>query len=163
MHIASIADWRLRMTAPRQAIPSLPPTPEEAEAARSSSRLLAACLGDGGTRRIKVIDGDEIIDVPVTALRMLVEILANMAEGKAVNIIPVKAELTTQQAADFLHVSRPYLVSLLEAGEIEFHKTGTHRRIYASDLLAYRQKRDAQSKGALDELAAQAQELGLGY
>ncbi|MGO4699910.1 helix-turn-helix domain-containing protein [Dyella sp. 2RAB6] len=151
------------MTALRQGIPSLPPTPEEAEAARSSGRLLAAYLGEGGSGRIMVIDGDGTIDVPVSALRMLVEILANMAEGKAVNIIPVKAELTTQQAADFLNVSRPHLVSLLEAGAIDFHKTGTHRRIYASDLLAYHQQRDAQSRSALDELAAQAQELGLGY
>lgn len=163
MQVISIVDRRASMTARRHAATPLPPTPEEAEAARSSSRLLAAYLGDGGTRRIKVIDGDANIDVPVSALRMLVEILANMAEGKAVSIIPVKAELTTQQAADFLNVSRPHLVSLLEAKVIEFHKTGTHRRIYASDLLAYRQKRDAQSRSALDELAEQAQELGFGY
>ena len=163
MNVVRIDRWRAPMTVPRQDIPSLPPTPEEAEAARASGRLLAAYLGDGGNGRIKVIDGDATIDVPVSALRMLVEILANMAEGKAVSIIPVKAELTTQQAADFLNVSRPHLVSLLEAGDIAFHKTGTHRRIYASDLLAYRHKRDAASRNALDELAAQAQELGLGY
>lgn len=151
------------MTALRHSTPPLPPTPEEAAAARSSSRLLAAYLGEGGSGRIKVIDGDETIEVPISALRMLVDILANMAEGKAVSIIPVQAELTTQQAADFLNVSRPHLVSLLESREIAFHKTGTHRRIYAADLLAYQQKRHAQSKAALDELAAQAQELGLGY
>ena len=163
MQVISIVDRRASMTARRHTTAPLPPTLEEAEAARSSGRLLAAYLGDGGTRRIKIIDGDANIDVPVSALRMLVEILANMAEGKAVSIIPVKAELTTQQAADFLNVSRPHLVSLLEAGDIAFHKTGTHRRIYASDLLAYRHKRDAASRNALDELAAQAQELGLGY
>jgi excisionase family DNA binding protein len=139
------------------------PTPHEVELARTSSRLLAACLGDGETARLRVHNGDELIEVPVSALRMLVDILANMAEGRGVSIIPKDAELTTQMAADFLNVSRPYLVTLIEAGQIPFHKTGTHRRIKVSDVLAYKQKRDAESKAALEALAAQAQELDMGY
>ena len=140
------------------------PNPADANLARVSSRLLATRLGHGPTARLRVIDGDdEVIEVPVAALRMLVDILANMAEGNAVSIVPIHAELTTQEAADFLGVSRPYLVGVLERGELPHHKVGTHRRIYFRDLLAYRTQRMGQSQAALDALAAQAQKLGLGY
>ena len=140
-----------------------PPTPAESELARASSRLLAACIGHGPTARLRVIDGDGVIEVPVAALRMLVDILANMAEGNAMSLVPIHAELTTQQAADFLNVSRPYLVGLVERGELEHHKVGTHRRIFFRDLLEYRARSLARSKAAIAELSAQAQELGLDY
>ena len=137
-----------------------PPTPQDSELARASSRLLAACIGQGKTARLRVIDGDGVIEVPVAALRMLVDILANMAEGNAMSLVPIHAELTTQQAADFLNVSRPYLVGLLDRGALAHHKVGTHRRVAFRDLLAYREKSIARSKAALAELAAQGQELG---
>jgi excisionase family DNA binding protein len=140
-----------------------PDTPEESELARTSSRLLAACIGHGKTARLRVIDGDGEIEVPVAALRMLVDILANMAAGNAMSLVPIHAELTTQQTADFLNVSRPHVVGLLERGELPFHKVGTHRRVLFKDLLAYREKSLARSREALAELAAQAQELGLDY
>lgn len=140
------------------------PNGHDVDLARVSSRLLATCIGDGPTARLRVIDGDqEIIEVPVPALRMLVDILANMAEGNAVSIVPIHAVLTTQEAADFLGVSRPYLVGVLERGELPHHKAGKHRRIYFRDLLAYRTARMGQSQAALDALAEQAQKLGLGY
>ena len=131
---------------------------------RPAGRLLAACIGHGPTARLRVIDGDaEPIEVPVAALRMLVDILANMAEGNAISLVPIHAELTTQQAADFLAVSRPHLVGLLDRGAIAHHKVGTHRRIYFQDVLEYRKQRMGQSRAALDALTEQAQKLGLGY
>jgi excisionase family DNA binding protein len=149
---------------PNELSPPVVPDRRDADLARVSSRLLATCIGDGPTARLRVIDGDqEIIEVPVPALRMLVDILANMAEGNAVSIVPIHAVLTTQEAADFLGVSRPYLVGVLERGELPHHKAGTHRRIYFRDLLAYRTARMGQSQTALDALAEQAQKLGLGY
>ncbi len=151
------------MTALRNELPPVVPTRQEADLARASSRLLAACIGHGPTARLRVIDGDGEIEVPVSALRMLVDILTNMAEGNAISIVPIHAELTTQQAADFLGVSRPHLVGLLERGELPYHKVGTHRRVYFQDLLDYRTQRMAQSKAALEALTAQAQKLGMGY
>jgi excisionase family DNA binding protein len=133
--------------------PTLVPNAQDADLARVSSRLLATCIGHGPTARIRVIDGDSEV----------VDILANMAEGNAVSIVPIHAELTTQEAADFLGVSRPYLVGVLERGELPHHKVGTHRRIYFRDVLAYRKQRMGQSQAALDALAEQAQKLGMGY
>jgi excisionase family DNA binding protein len=99
--------------------------------------------------------------VPVAALRMLVDILTNMAAGNAMSLVPIHAELTTQQTADFLNVSRPYVVGLLERGELAHHKVGTHRRVRFSDLMAYKQAQLAKSKARLGELAKLDQELGL--
>lgn len=135
-------------------------TPEESELARESSRLLAACIGHGKTARLRVIDGDGVIEVPVQALRMLVDILNNMAAGNAVSLVPIHAELTTQQTADFLSVSRPYVVGLLERGELAFHKVGTHRRVFFRDLMTYKNAQLARSKRRLTDLAREAQEQG---
>ena len=152
------------MSTAHQELPPFVPSPNDSELARNSSRLLAACIGHGPTARLRVIDGDaEPIEVPVAALRMLVDILANMAEGNATSIVPIHAELTTQQAADFLNVSRPYLVGLLDRGELAHHKVGTHRRVYFRDLLEYKQALDRKALETMAELAAQAQALNLGY
>lgn len=144
-------------------LPSQLPTETESRLASESSRLLAACIGHGDAARLRVIDGDQEIEVPVSALKMLVDILAQMAQGNAVSIVPIHAELTTQEAADFLNVSRPFLVALLEGGALPFRKVGTHRRVLFKDLMEYRAKSLVNRKVALDELTKQAQELGMGY
>ena len=103
------------------------------------------------------------VRIPTSALRLLLEVLTEIGQGNAVSIIPIHAELTTQEAADVLNVSRPFLVQLLEKGDIPFHKIGTHRRVRYQDVIAYKNRIDAERRNALDELAAQAQELGMGY
>lgn len=140
-----------------------PPSDEEMKIAAESSQLLAAIIGSGKEARIRVVDGDQDITVPVSAMRMLVDILAHMAKGEAMTLIPQDAELTTQQAADFLNVSRPYFVKFLEEGKLIFHKVGSHRRVFFKDLVAYKEQSMGERRKALDELAAQAQDLKMGY
>jgi len=106
-------------------------------------------------------ESSDAIELPPTAVRLLIDLLEQMSQGNAVTIIPVHAMLTTQQAADLLNVSRPFLVGLLEKGEISFTKIGTHRRVSIVDLLNYKKDRAIKRNAALAELAAIDQELDL--
>ena len=145
-----------------------PPTPADRVLAEESSRKLAKLLGRKKKElKVRIQGGsepDESVEVPLSAFRLLRDILIEMARGNAVTLIPVQAELTTQEAADLLAVSRPYLIDLIEKGQIPFRKVGTHRRIQFQDLMAYKQKTDAARLKALEELSALDQELGgMGY
>jgi excisionase family DNA binding protein len=103
----------------------------------------------------------ETITLPASAFRVLRDVIHHLAQGNAVSTVPVQMELTTQQAADILNMSRQYLVQLLEKGEIAFHKTGTHRRIRYGDLMAYKAKRDSERRAGLRRLTQLSEELGL--
>lgn len=142
---------------------SSPPGVDDIKLAAESCRLLAAALGHGDTAIIRVIDGEQDITIPLSAMHMLVDILAHMAEGEAISLIPQHAELTTQQAADFMNVSRPYFVKLLDNGELPHHKVGSHRRVFFRDLVIYKDQNMVDRKKAMEQLAAQAQELDMGY
>lgn len=149
-----------------ETVPPVPPTTEEADRARESSRRLAPYLTAGDGLRLQMIEEDrpgEVLDLPASAIRLLVRILAEMAQGNAVTLVPIHAELTTQQAADLLNVSRPYLVKLLDEGQVPHRTVGTYRRVRFDDLMAYKRKDDAARAKSADDLAADAQELGMGY
>ncbi|CAN5901853.1 hypothetical protein BH24BAC1_BH24BAC1_19330 [soil metagenome] len=119
--------------------------------------------GESNVVRIKLQEGGRFISIPKKAVQLLLSILSSMAEGKAISLIPADAEVSTQQAADILNVSRPHVVKLLESGRIPFRKVGSHRRILLEDLLKYEQESKEQRDRSLDFLAQQAQELNLGY
>jgi len=143
------------------------PLEKEVEAAVQGQRELASLLSTKfETQRIDIFDKEDKphrLVLPTSALRLLVDILGELALGNAGKVVPVHAELTSQEAADLLNVSRPHLVKMLEEGAIPFTKTGRHRRVRFSDLMAFKQRRDEQSQEAMEALVQQAQELGMGY
>jgi excisionase family DNA binding protein len=140
-----------------------PVSPSESDSAlaRDSSRQLVRYTKRN--LRVRIPETNETVELPASAVKLLVQLLSEMAEGNAVTLIPIHAELTTQQAADLIGVSRPFLVKVLEEGRLPFRKVGTHRRILYSDLIAYRDKIDERRHKALDELAAEGQKLKMGY
>lgn len=143
------------------------PVEREVKAAVQGQRTLAAFLStQSETQQIQIFDANNQahqVELPTSALRLLVDVLSELAEGNAVKVVPVHAELTTQEAADLLNVSRPHLVKLLEDGALPHHKTGKHRRVRFADLMQFKAMRDRASKDAMQELSKQAQELNLGY
>lgn len=143
------------------------PSPEDAEQAQVAVRALSAVLKKKAARTLRVqpegVKKPVTVTVPKEAFELFLDILAQMANGNAVSIVPVHAELTTQQAADLLNVSRPFLVGLLDEGKIPHRTVGTHRRVLAADLLAYKREDQAHRRMVADELANEAQKLGLGY
>lgn len=111
--------------------------------------------------RVDDVGGQEVLAVPRGALELLARVLAHMANGQGVTVVPANAELTTQQAADLLNVSRPFLIGLLEAGEIEYRLVGKHRRIRAESLMAFIRADDQRRRQVADELTALNQDMGL--
>ena len=153
------------MVAARKNFSHQPPSEQESAQARESSRVLSAYIRRTGVLQLEVRKKDrrEVVSLPARAVRLLMDLLTEMAEGNAVALLPMQTELTTQQAADTLNVSRPYLVKLLDGGTINHRRVGTHRRVLLGDLLAYKDQKDREQMNALDELSRQAQELDMGY
>ena len=114
-----------------------------------------------GKARLVGKGGEPAIELPDAVYDLLLQILEGMQEGNAISIVPVMQDLTTQQAAGMLGVSRPFFVKLLESGKLPHHLTGTHRRVYLKDLMAYKQHRDQERHEALNRMAQEAEEAGL--
>jgi excisionase family DNA binding protein len=143
-----------------------PPSKEDVELARVSGQRLASLARRNRPLTLRVHDAgqpEETIELPAGAVKLLQAILEGMASGHAVTIVPQNAELTTQQAANFLNVSRPFLVQLLEHEKLPFRLVGTHRRIRFEDVLQYKATIDLERRKVLDRLASEAQDLKMGY
>ena len=142
------------------------PSPEEIQQARRSAarlRRLAKPRRKTAVRSITVEGEEQAIAIPASAFQALADAVDEMAKGHAISITSHEEELSTQKAAGLLNVSRPYLIGLLEKGEIPFRKVGTHRRLRSSDVLAYKARSDAEAERAFRELVAQGQKLRMGY
>ena len=127
------------------------------------SQVLELAESGRGFLRVERKGKQETVSLPASYLRVFAHALAEVAEGRSVAVEPEDKELTTSEAADFLNVSRPYLSRLLKERKIPHRKVGTHRRVLLRDLRAYREKMLVASEDALQELADQAQDLGIGY
>lgn len=142
----------------------------EVELAKAAQRCIVSALDHSKAINIALvedgvehIDGAPLLKLPPKVLRLFADLLGSLAQGKGVAIMPKELDITTQEAAMFLNVSRPYFVGLLETGKIPFHKVGTHRRVRFEDVVRYKEGRQKMSEEALQKLADQAQELGMGY
>lgn len=136
------------------------PTEMEAFQASEAMKVLASFLTPKGDLDVRIeVDGSTAkIELPAALGQLVLDLLAHVSRREMVTLLPYGAELTTNQAADLLNVSRPHLIKLLNEGEIGHHKVGSHRRVKAEDVLAYRQRRDAERKAALKELTRLGQE-----
>ncbi|ANE03883.1 helix-turn-helix domain-containing protein [Corynebacterium crudilactis] len=130
------------------------------EALQKINRVLGSTASHEDVHVI-VEQSDEVIRLPREVATVLREILVNSAAGRSVGVIPMRAELTTQQAAHLLNVSRPHVVKLMDEGILPGHKVGTHRRIYAADVQAYKHQQDIDARAAADELTALTENMGL--
>ncbi|WP_271898420.1 excisionase family DNA-binding protein [Candidatus Phyllobacterium onerii] len=147
------------------ALTTNPPSKDDVELARASGQRLApyARKGLALTFRVRDAENEEAIELPAGAVKLLMAVLEDMASGRAVTIVPQNAELTTQQAADVLNVSRPFLIGLLDERKLPFRMVGTHRRVRFEDVLNFKEAIDTERRKVLGELAVEAQELGMGY
>ena len=142
--------------------PTAIPNEQDVALADRAGRKLAA-FGDGTDAVPARFDAaaSEPVDIPTSAVRLLKEILDQMAHGNGVALTPLHAELTTRQPADLLQVSRTHLVQLLDEGRIPCRKVGAHRRVRVQDIVDYRRETESRRRKALDELTAFNQDLGL--
>lgn len=143
------------------------PSDKESALAAKSSRILSKYIKTTKTPTLQLISKNKKIKttvvLPTQALELLIGILKQMEQGNAISLIPIHSELSTQEAADLLNVSRPYLINLLKEEKIPYHKIGTKRRILAEDILKYKTAIDKKRLKTLDALAKQSQELDMGY
>ncbi len=138
------------------------PTEEMSASARQLGELLSDQLTEGAKVRFRSENdngGEMAITIEPELAKLLVQVMDYLKEGNGVTFVPVSKHLTTQQAADILNVSRPYLIKILEEGQLPFHKIGRHRRVLAKDLFAYKRKRDSTRSDAMSELLQNDQDL----
>ena len=145
---------------------AIAPNPHETEIARDSQNTLAAFNLENKQDEVQVHlhtedNQDAQFTLPRAAVQLLLSGLQEMAKGNAVSLVPIQAELSTQQGADLLCVSRPYFIKLLDEGQIPFRKVGTYRRVKATDVLAYIKEYQQGATQAMRELVAESQALGL--
>jgi len=146
--------------------PLVPPSAIDISLAEEACRQVARyAKSTSSAVNIQFIENGKSVEIalPSIVVRLLLDILKDMAKGKPVTVIPVDMELTTQQAAEFLNVSRPFFVSLLEKNALKYRKVGTHRRVCVQDLLDYKKRTKAEQEEVLKKLATEAQELDMGY
>jgi excisionase family DNA binding protein len=144
---------------------------EEMQLAKAAQRCIVGALDHSRAVRIAVISDDierlndetPTLRLPPKVLRLFADMLGFLSQGKPVAVIPKELELTTQQAAMFLNVSRPHLIKMLNEGAIAYHKVGSHRKIRFEDVQRYKAEQRKVSLEALQRLADQAQELEMGY
>lgn len=138
------------------------PTPEDSKKAEEARRVLEAVALDDAQEVVAAFGESRVqVTLPRAVFESLLEILRHVRHGRAVTLVPIHAELTTQQAAKILNVSRPYVIQLLDEGKIPFHTVGKHRRIRAENLFTFKKQMKMDMRAAADELAALGQELGL--
>jgi len=143
------------MVAAAQAIQVAPRDQQEIEQA---SKLYRSLLHEG-TAALIGPDGIKI-DLPTSVHEVLVRVVEKMQEGKAIAVLPLMEELSTQAAADLLGVSRQFFVRECEANKLPFHHTGTHRRVLLKDLLDYKERREKARRESIVRIARHSEELG---
>jgi len=140
------------------------PSDQDALLAREASRAIETQHVDMGSLQLQLANaGNDVTTVrlPEAAAKLLLQVLTELGNGRAVSVAPTDIEITTQQAADLLNVSRPYLVGLVNKGELPVRKVGNQRRLPLADVLEYKARTRANRLEALRELTALDQELGL--
>jgi excisionase family DNA binding protein len=136
------------------------------ELALAAQRYIVAALDHCRAASITVTTAEGSqpkVEVPPAALRLIGQLLGLLGEGRPVVLLPDDKEFTTVEAANFLNVSRPFVIKEIEANRLPCRKVGTHRRIAFGDLLQYAQQMRARQAGALEKMAENARELGLEY
>lgn len=133
------------------------------DAEKALTALLPLARKRGRYVHFQLMGSEQMITLSRETLTIVIEVLRQMTQGGATALVPLEEELSSQQAADILNVSRPYLVRLLDKGVIPSRKVGKHRRVLMNDLLAYKKSEENAQRVRLDELTAEAQRLGLGY
>lgn len=147
-------------------VQSLPSVEEIALARLGSQELSAVLEANGAVQNFNVVGRDGAnheLKLPTSAVKLMIEVLTQLGQGNSVNITPIHAELTTQEAADILNMSRPTLIKLLDAKDIPHARTGNRRKVAFVDVIQYKKSLEIKRLASLDELSALDQELGLGY
>ena len=139
------------------------PSKDEQRAAMESYDALASTLKQlrSENPEIEIEETEEKIRIPISALRLLADILKELSNGNPISLVPIATEMTTQAAAEFIGCSRPHIVKLVEKGEIPFTKIGKHRRIKFEDVARYRKAMKTQQKDAINKLMEMDEESGL--
>lgn len=143
------------MTGPKRIyeIGSHLPTEDMSASARQLGKVIRSQMNEDNGVRVKFQNGSQqVLEIDAKLAKLLVEVMELLEEGEGVTFVPISKRLTTQQAADILNVSRPYLIKVLDRGDLAFHKTGRHRRILARDLFEYKRLRESNRSATLKTL-----------